>query len=389
MATLAVQAPESFEAAASALAAAGAEGSPVRIAGADTKPWGAIPAPAPGELSLRTTRLDAIVAHDPGDMTATLQAGVLLSEAQRTFARAGQMLALDPPVGADSCAGEPTIGGIVATADSGPLHHRYGGPRDLVVGATVALGDGTIARSGGTVIKNVAGYDLAKLFCGSFGTLGLILSVNVRLHPLAPRTATAVGAADDPARLAAAALALAALPAELQALDVAWSGGTGSVLARCAGRAGADTVARARRLAAAMAEHGLADAAVSEDDEELWDRHRAGQRSADRALVHVATAPRRLPELLAAAQAGGGALVARAALGHAYIALAPDAVGALRAALPAGAVSVLRDAPDGARASIPDPWGATPEPALALMRALKARFDPARTCNPGRFVGGI
>jgi glycolate oxidase FAD binding subunit len=91
------------------------------------------------------------------------------------------MLALDPPLGADMRA---TIGGVVATGDSGPLRHRYGGARDLVIGMTVALGDGTVARSGGKVIKNVAGCDLAKLFCGSFGTLGMILAVNLRLSRL-------------------------------------------------------------------------------------------------------------------------------------------------------------------------------------------------------------
>jgi glycolate oxidase FAD binding subunit len=131
------------------------------------------------------TALTQIIEHNAGDLTATLEAGVPLAHAQQTFARAGQMLALDPPTGAD---GSATIGGIVATGDSGPLRHRYGAPRDLVVGMTFALGDGTIARSGGKVIKNVAGYDLAKLFAGSFGTLGMILSVSVRLHPLPATT---------------------------------------------------------------------------------------------------------------------------------------------------------------------------------------------------------
>ena len=103
-----------------------------------------------------------------------------LAEAQARSARAGQMLALDPPLGAGAAA---TIGGVIAANDSGPLRHRYGGVRDLVVGITVVLSDGTIAKSGGKVIKNVAGYDLAKLFAGSFGTLGLIARVAVRLHP--------------------------------------------------------------------------------------------------------------------------------------------------------------------------------------------------------------
>src|SRR5207245_4432817 len=98
------------------------------------------------------------------------------------------MLAIDPPD-----RGGATIGGILATADAGPLRHRYGAPRDLVLGMTVVLSDGAVARSGGKVIKNVAGYDLAKLFCGSFGTLGLIASVNLRLHPRPAATVTASG----------------------------------------------------------------------------------------------------------------------------------------------------------------------------------------------------
>src|SRR5213079_1168486 len=132
--------------------------------------------------------------------------GVPISEAQAQFAQAGQSLAWDPPFagggGGPRNAGvesEPaTIGGIVATADSGPLRHRFGGVRDLVVGITVVLSDGTVAKAGGKVIKNVAGYDLAKLFAGSFGTLGLIASVCVRLHPRQP-TASMTVQVDDAA----------------------------------------------------------------------------------------------------------------------------------------------------------------------------------------------
>src|SRR5205085_4537465 len=109
---------------------------------------------------------------------------------QEALADDDQMTALDPPLGTGDAA---TIGGVIATADSGPLRHRYGAPRDLILGITVVLSDGTIARAGGKVIKNVAGYDLAKLFTGSFGTLGLIVEVVVRLHPVPPRTMTAVG----------------------------------------------------------------------------------------------------------------------------------------------------------------------------------------------------
>ena len=183
-------------------------------------------------------------------MTATLEAGVPLAVAQRTFAAAGQMLALDPPLAEAGSAGAPTIGGVVATADCGPLRHRYGAPRDLVVGVTVALSDGTISRAGGKVIKNVAGYDLAKLFAGSFGTLGLILAVNVRLHPLHECSVTALGAASDAGALGAAAVALAAAPLEFEALDVAWRAGRGGLLARCAGPEAPRRAQRAARLMA-------------------------------------------------------------------------------------------------------------------------------------------
>src|SRR5258708_22182924 len=174
------------------LARASADRNPVRLRGGGTKlRWGS-PGPET-HIELSTGRLAHVVEHNSGDLTAVLEAGVRLADAQARFATAGQMLALDAPLAAPGSS-EPaaTIGGIVATGDSGPMRHRFGGPRDLVLGMTVALSDGTVAQSGGKVIKNVAGYDLAKLLAGSFGTLGLILSVNVRLHPQPPGTATAL-----------------------------------------------------------------------------------------------------------------------------------------------------------------------------------------------------
>jgi glycolate oxidase FAD binding subunit len=384
MGTLSVIQPETFEHAAQALAGMTGEGRSVRICGAGTKRW-ASPG-SDGGLVLRTGGLNRIVAHDPGDMTATLEAGVSLRDAQTRFASEDQMLALDPPdTDPAQPAQEATIGGIVATGDCGPLAHRYGGPRDLVVGMTVALADGTIARSGGTVIKNVAGYDIAKLFCGGFGTLGLILSVNVRLHPRLP-TVTVTGAAGDGPGLCTAARALAAMPAELESLDLAWSGGAGTLLARCAGP---QAQARAERIAEAMAAAGLTDTVAETDDEALWERQRAGQRSATAAVLRVSADPTETPAVIAAVESVQGSLVARAALGHLFATVAPERVGALRERLPADAVSVLRDCPTDAWDQITDPWGTTSEGALALMRALKERFDPTGTCNPGTFVGGI
>jgi glycolate oxidase FAD binding subunit len=374
-------APRSFEGVAAALANATADGHTVRIRGGGTKlAWGRVTEAADVELS--TAGLDRIVEHNAGDLTAVIEAGVPLAEAQRTFAAAGQMLALDPPLGRDAAA---TVGGVVATGDAGPLRHRFGAPRDLILGATVALSDGQIAHSGGKVIKNVAGYDLAKLFAGAFGTLGLILSVSVRLHPQPPGSTTALGACSDAGEIAAAAVAMAAAPFEFDALDVAWRGGRGGILARCSGP---EHVRRARRAARALDDLGLERVEVSDQDTPLWERQRAGQRSAQRASVRIAARPSRLAEVLSASDACGGTVVGRVGLGVSYLELDPDALPRLHDHMPPGATATLLDAPAQLRAES-DPWGQLESPAQALMRNVKARFDPARTCNPGLFVGGI
>jgi glycolate oxidase FAD binding subunit len=334
-------------------------------------------------VELRTAALDQIVEHNAGDLTAVIQAGVPLAQAQERFAEAGQMLALDPWLGGER---QATLGGVVATADSGPLRHRYGAPRDLIVGMTVALSDGTIARSGGKVIKNVAGYDLAKLFCGSFGTLGLILAVNVRLHPRPGQTATAVGVSGDPTQLAAAGHTLSAAPLELEALDVAWRSGRGGLLAQCGGVA---ALPRAERVAELLRQAGLQDVQTVSEDAELWARQRAGQRSPDQALVRVSARPSALGAVLRASEDRAGTLVGRAALGISFVELEPAALDGFVAALPTGAHAVLLDAPDEVRARC-DVWGAaTGAGGLELMRRVKARFDPAHACNPGVYVGGI
>jgi glycolate oxidase FAD binding subunit len=379
--------PDSFQQAAAWLAEAGAGGRTVRPRGSGTKlGWGAVAEPTAAELC--TDRLDSILEHNAGDLTAVLQAGVPLAAAQARFATEGQMLALDPPLCEDVAgAGSPgaTVGGVFATADSGPLRHRYGAARDLVIGMTVALSDGTLASSGGKVIKNVAGYDLGKLFAGSFGTLGLILSVSVRLHPRPQSSATALGSSGDPATLAAAARALAAAPLELDALDVAWRAGRGGVLARCSG---AEPAQRARRTAELMRDAGLEQTDVSEDDEELWSRQRGGQRSQSRALVRVGAAPSALGAVLVAAQACDATLVGRAALGTSYLELEPGGVERLRRSLPDHTAAIVLDAPRELR-SVLDPWGPADAGAVELMRRVKMRFDPAGICNPGIFVGGI
>jgi len=380
--------PASAEEAAGALQAAAAEGHSVRVIGAATKRgWGHVVPKADVELS--TAGLDAIVEHNVGDLTAVLQAGVPLSRAQETFGAAGQMLSVDPPLGAGAAA---TIGGTVATADSGPLRHRFHALRDLVIGVTVALPDGSVARAGGKVIKNVAGYDLAKLMTGAFGTLGVICQVSVRLHPRPADMATVHAPGSDPGVLAAAAATLAYRPLEPLALDIDYKRGNGAVLARFGG---VTAVAQAGGAVAILREAGLPDAAIVEDDEPLWQRQRKGQRAADGgAVIRVAGTPRRLGAVLQAAEALGARAVARGGIGTAWIKLPAAgsaehiaAIEELRVRVAPSPATVL-DAPDAVREAL-DPWGALAPATVALMRRVKERFDPAATCNRGLFVDGI
>jgi glycolate oxidase FAD binding subunit len=312
-----------------------------------------------------------------GDLTAVVDAGVTLSDLNRRAASHGLMLALDPPLGEDARA---TLGGVVATNDSGPLRHRYGSARDLVVGITVALADGTIARAGGKVIKNVAGYDLGKLFTGSFGTLGAILDLSVRLHPLPPATATVVGRGSDPAALAAAAAELSHDQIELQSLDVRWEDGSGALLARFGGAAPAESALAAP---GAMERAGL-DPAVLDEDAELWDSQRAAQQSGSATVVRVSALQTQLAEMLEVARRLDARVVGRAGLGLSWVTLDADPVGGLaklRSAL-APAPCVVLDAPAEARPAL-DVWGPQDAGALRLMRRVKQRFDPHGVCAPG------
>lgn len=353
----------------------------VRIAGGGTKlGWGAA---VDADVTLSTTGLDVIVEHNPGDLTAILGAGVRLADAQAAFAKEGQRLSLDPPLGNDATA---TIGGVVATADGGPLRHRFGAARDLVIGVTLALPDGTLAHAGGKVIKNVAGYDLAKLSTGAFGTLGVIAQVAVRLHPTPAVTASAGVRSDDPGALARAAASLAHSPLETDALDVAWREGQGGIVARYGGTAAAEQAGDAAALLGAQ--DGL-EARVIEDDEAVWAQQRAGQRSATGVVVRVSALPTDLERVLRTADAMGARLVGRAAVGTSWLVLPGDvdAVASLRRALAPRPCTVL-DAPEAVRSAL-DPWPPVEPGLLALSRRLKERFDPDGACNPGVFTGGI
>ncbi|HTF11372.1 MAG TPA: FAD-binding oxidoreductase, partial [Asanoa sp.] len=264
MSTASAVRPASIDEAAAAVAELSKQGARVRPVGAGSRAeWGG--ADADGTVTVHTGGLDQIVAHNPGDFTAIVQAGVPLAALRQHLAREGQWLALDPP----DLGG--TVGGLVATADSGPVRHRYGGVRDLVIGITVVLSDGSVARSGGTVIKNVAGYDLGKLFAGSYGTLGLVAQVALRLHPLPAGTATVVARTGDPALLTAAVRAMSRHPLEAQALDVAWQAGEGRLLVRFGGVTAAARAGHAAELLSDVSGSPAAsrdvDVSVVPDDE--------------------------------------------------------------------------------------------------------------------------
>jgi glycolate oxidase FAD binding subunit len=333
---------------------------PVRVRGAGTKLAWARGEPA-AELS--TEGLDEIVEHNVGDLTAVLGAGVPLARAQKRFADAGQMFALDPP---DQGA---TIGGVLATNDSGPLRARYGGARDLVVGMRVALADGTVAKSGGKVIKNVAGYDLGKLFVGSFGTLGAIIEVSVRLHPLPPDTASAVGRSEDPDELGRAALALSHARLEQMGLDARWADGAGAILSRFGGAAARPQAEAAERL---LRDAGV-DTEIVEEDDALWQAQRDAQRSPAGLVVKVSALQTDLPELLRLARDRGATLAGRAGLGLHWLRLDEGDHAGLVEALRGRWTAAVLDRPAGLEVERDGPL----DPGARLLASrVKERFDP-------------
>jgi glycolate oxidase FAD binding subunit len=238
---------------------------------------------------LTAVGMQRVLEHDPGDLTCTVEAGVRLSALREQLAASGQRLSLDPP-------GDPTMGALVALNASGPLRHRFGAPRDLVLGATLVLADGTVASAGGKVVKNVAGYDLARLVCGSQGRLAFVARVSFRLHPLPKAARTLVVSTDETAAVAASLLASQLQPS---ALDVLHPGRV-AVLFEGSERAVAAQLASARALVGG-----------DEADERVWDASRTRQAAAP-GRVHF------VPGELAGRLASLADAVVRPASGIAY-----------------------------------------------------------------------
>jgi glycolate oxidase FAD binding subunit len=348
--------------------------------GAGTKVGWAAPATS-CDLLLRTTALDRITEYAPGDLVVVAEAGVPLAALQRQLAAHGQMLALDPPEeGA-------TLGGVVAANASGPRRLRYGTVRDLLIGVTVVLADGTVARSGGKVVKNVAGYDLGKLHTGAHGGLGVIASTTWRLHPLPPAAATVTARVDGSARAGRLAALVARSTLTPTALELRWRRGTSATTGELVAlfeSIPASVHDQATRCAELLAGEAGGLAVEVGDAPPAW----FGTRPAGPLVLRLAFAPAALPHVLDALPPGASG-TASAAVGVAYAAVpAATDLAALRAALAPYDGSAVVLAADPALRPALDHWG-PPGDAFTLMTRVKDRFDPARRLSPGRLLGGL
>jgi glycolate oxidase FAD binding subunit len=325
------------------------------------------------DATVRTDRMARILEHTPADMVLVAEAGVTLAELQRATREHRQMLALDPP--------EPeraTIGGLVATGAFGPRRARYGAIRDLIIGVTLVRADGIVAHGGGKVVKNVAGFDLPKLACGSLGTLGMIAGAAFRLHPLPEASVTALVAGVPAERIGA-------LLAGVRQKQLEPS----SVVALRADGGGFDVGVRFEGFGEGVAHQvgRFADGTGAEplvDDAGFWRRHDA-VRAGGPVRVRCATLPSQLPAVAALFE--GAELALYATLGIAFIAgdLTAQAIRAAREKLVAGGGWLIVETASDKEL---DPWGPVPG-SFEIMKQLKQRFDPERRLNPGRFVGGL
>jgi glycolate oxidase FAD binding subunit len=338
-------------------------------------------------LILETRRLDTLRDHTWQDMTATVEAGCRWSAMQSALARHGQFVALDP-----LWPDRATVGGIVAANDSGPLRLKYGSLRDLIIGMTIVLADGTIARTGGKVVKNVAGYDLHKLMTGAFGTLGIITEVTFRLHsvPRHTRSFTVTSPAVRP--LGDLLLKIVASHLSSQSIQLRSTNGRFALDIRLSALPevlDAETAPLAALAQSFELTAGNSESAVWN----CWQQHADRQDRKEAFTVKAAMLPSRISDFAGMVDALGGTSVTQATgimLAN-FPAAAASHLCSLRGEFESagGSLTVLRP-PDGVPPDPPalDPWG-TPPDTLVLMREIKHRFDPNGILNAGRFLGGI
>jgi len=349
-------------------------------------PWGAPPAACDLVVDLRA--MDQVLEHAAGDLVARVQAGATIGQLSAALGGAGQQLALDVPA-------EATVGGVVATGTAGPRRLRYGAPRDLLIGLTVVRPDGVVAHSGGKVVKNVAGYDIGKLFCGSQGTLGLVTEAAFRLHPV-PAAAAWVTAEFGPPELARVAAAVAGAAGSAlvpSAVELDWPGIPRALRVGVLLEGTSPGVAeRARRVSELLASAG-GSVSVAETAPARWGRLPSGGT-----VIRVSFWVSRLGEVLeAVALAGPSAGVRPVVTGSAgagvlYVCLEPAVERDLAARFVELLRSRLSGAPArgslvvlaGALAAGADVFGEVP--GARLMRAVKDQFDPDHRMFPGRLA---
>jgi glycolate oxidase FAD binding subunit len=387
--------PRTAEALAEALRHASTHSLAVQIRGSGSKlDWGRRADRL--DVVLETRSLSALLEHEAGDLTATIQAGARLADVNAALATRGQWLPLDPLF-----ADRATLGGLIASNDSGPLRHRYGTPRDLLLGTRFSTADGVLARAGGKVVKNVAGYDLSRLAAGSFGGLVAIVEATFKLSPclrdpqtvtarLTPRGFAEFTAAFMASQLEAVAFEIACDVPRAADLD----GPCVDVSIRYASPSGsADLHANATRSLLLESNGSACAIAAGEAEHASW-QDRARRVDASRnVLVSVAWLPAAFTDLLAALagirdeHAVALRLTGRAAIGAGLLELEGDVdrcaavIRALRASTTAGHV-VVRRAPADLK-SLVDVWGSAGSRA-PLFAAVKRALDPRGILSPGR-----
>jgi len=372
---------------AAALADASANRRTIAIEGAGTKrAWGGT-APA-ADVCISTRAMNRVIEHRHGDLTATVQAGASLADVNRDLARHGQWIALDPPFG-----DRATIGGIVATNDSGPRRHRFGAPRDQIIGVELVRVDGVIAKAGGIVVKNVAGYDLGRLMTGSFGTLAAIATATFKLYPIPPASRTVT---IETSNIAPIVSALAASQLTPTAVEVATHPLRLLVRFESIEAAADQQAAEAAHLADTHG--GRATVASGAEETTLWEAHAGRPWSGDGAVLKLTLMPADVAPTIASLHATlwdvEWEAVGRAAVGVLMLRVGGDAarqarlVESLRARLPQGRGSlVIVRASDDLKRAV-DVWGPAGD-ALPVMRAIKQQFDPHGLLNPGRGPFGL
>jgi glycolate oxidase FAD binding subunit len=334
--------------------------------------------------------LNLLVAHEHADLTATIQAGARLEEVNRALARHGQWLPIE------SAFDDTTIGGLIATNDSGPLRHRYGTPRDLLIGIRLALTDGRLIKAGGNVVKNVAGYDLGRLMSGSHGSLAAIVSATFKLSPRPAASGTVVAAFDDPDALAAAVERLTGSQLEASACEVHSATGAGRLdsvhrlLLKFESTPGAldAHLQQARAMTAGM----RCDVVTGPSESHLWREYTRLLWASPGAILRVAWLPAHVGQVLTfvrsvRAHCDDVELAARAAIGSGLLRIGADAnhlkttIASMRTDGLFRHVAVLRA--DAALKQEVDVWGMRKD-AAALGAALKRALDPHGILNAGR-----